>query len=293
MFDVRAFLSYLTNAYLLEGVLVTIGLTIATMVVGLILGMMLALMRMSNGVLLSGVAGFYVWIFRETPLLVQLVLVYTGLPQIGLRLGVLPSALLALSLNEAAYLSETIRGGFNGIPRGQAEASKALGLSRWRTLRLVLMPQVARLIIPPLGNSLNGLLKATSLASVISLEELMRRSQVLMQEKFEVLELYCVAAVHYPVLTTLWNLIQVRLERHYGRGYAETGRPAPRLAYRTPGWSDQPFPTVAILPWLMLSEKEWPVLEAAINLFAWRLWARSRPACFDRSRRSTCEILVH
>lgn len=233
MFDTQAFLSYLTNAYLLEGVLVTIGLTIVTMLIGLIFGTVLALMRMSKGAALSGIAGFYVWIFRGTPLLVQLVLIYTGLPQIGIRLGVLPSALVALSLNEAAYLSETIRAGFNGIPKGQTEAAKALGLSRWRTLRLVLMPQVARLIIPPIGNSLNGLLKATSLASVISLEELMRRSQVLMQEKFEVLELYCVAAVYYLVLTTLWNLVQVRLEEHYGRGYAETGRAAAPIQVRT------------------------------------------------------------
>ncbi|MBR0665936.1 amino acid ABC transporter permease [Roseomonas hellenica] len=233
MFDLQAFLSYLTNAYLLEGVLVTIGLTIVTMLIGLIFGTVLALMRMSRSAALSGSAGFYVWVFRGTPLLVQLVLIYTGLPQLGIRLGVLPSALLALSLNEAAYLSETIRGGFNGIPKGQMEAAKALGLSRWRTLRLVLMPQVARLIIPPLGNSLNGLLKATSLASVISLEELMRRSQVLMQERFEVLELYCVAAVYYLVLTTLWNRVQVRLEEHYGRGYAETGRTAAPVQIRT------------------------------------------------------------
>ncbi|MFC0407024.1 amino acid ABC transporter permease [Roseomonas elaeocarpi] len=233
MFSVEAFLSYLTNAYLLQGVLVTIGLTIATMAIGLILGTVLALMRMSKNKLASGVAGFYVWIFRGTPLLVQLVLIYTGLPQAGIKLGVLASALTALSLNEAAYLSETIRGGFKGVAKGQTEAASALGLSRWRTLRLVLMPQVARLIIPPLGNSLNGLLKATSLASVISLEELMRRSQVLMQEKFEVLELYCVAAVYYLVLTTLWNLVQVRLEAHYGRGYADTGRAVP-VAVRTP-----------------------------------------------------------
>nr|WP_305123285.1 amino acid ABC transporter permease [Roseomonas sp. GC11] len=209
----------------MQGVLVTIGLTVATMLIGLFLGMLLALARMSRHLALSSAAGFYVWIFRGTPLLVQLVLIYTGLPQIGLKLGVLASALLALSLNEAAYLSETIRGGFQGVPKGQREAAKALGLSPWHTLRLVLLPQVARLIIPPLGNSLNGLLKATSLASVISLEELMRRSQVLMQEKFEVLELYCVAAVYYLVLTTLWNLVQVRLERHYGRGYAEVAAP--------------------------------------------------------------------
>ena len=220
MFDVHAFLSYLTNAYLLWGVLVTVGLTVVTMVVGLVLGTLVALARMSGRLAFTAPARFYVWVFRGTPLLVQLVLIYTGLPQVGLKFGVVVSALLALSLNEAAYLSETVRAGFLGVPRGQVEAAQALGLSQWRTLRLVQMPQVARLIIPPVGNSLNGLLKSTSLASVISLEELMRRAQVLMQENFQVLELYCVAAVYYLLLTTLWNLVQVRLERHYGRGHA-------------------------------------------------------------------------
>jgi polar amino acid transport system permease protein len=227
MFDVHAFLSYLTNAYLLEGVLVTIGLTVTTMIIGLVLGLVVALARMSPRHIFSAPAAFYVWVFRGTPLLVQLVIIYTALPQVGIRFGVLMSALLSLSLNEAAYLSETIRGGFNGIAKGQREAAKALGLSRWHTLRLVLLPQVLRLIIPPLGNSLNGLLKATSLASIISMEELMRRSQMLMQQKFEVLELYLVAAVYYLALTTLWNLVQVRLEAHYGRGYGEASRSTP------------------------------------------------------------------
>jgi polar amino acid transport system permease protein len=222
MFDFHAFLEFLTNRYLLYGVLVTIWLTVATMAIGLVLGTLVALARMSGKRMLAGPAGFYVWVFRGTPLLVQLVIIYTGLPQIGIKFGVVVSALLALSLNEAAYLSETVRAGFLGVPVGQTEAAKALGLSRFKTLRLVQMPQVTRLIIPPLGNSLNGLLKSTSLASVISLEELMRRAQVLMQENFQVLELYCVAGVYYLLLTTLWNLVQVRLEQHYGRGHAPT-----------------------------------------------------------------------
>jgi polar amino acid transport system permease protein len=223
MFDLRAFIEFLGNRYLLYGVLVTIWLTVVTMAIGLLLGTLLALARMSGRRVLAAPAGFYVWIFRGTPLLVQLVIIYTGLPQIGIRFGVIMSALLALSLNEAAYLSETVRAGFLGVPQGQTEAAKALGLSRWHTLRLVQLPQVVRLIILPLGNSLNALLKSTSLASVISLEELMRRAQVLMQENFQVLELYCVAGFYYLTLTTLWNLVQVRLERYYGRGYA----PAP------------------------------------------------------------------
>ena len=222
MFNVDAFLSYLVNPYLLGGVGITIGLTIATIVIGLILALPLALASMSSHAYFAAPARFYIWMFRGTPLLVQIVIIYTGLPQLGVRFDVLSSAMLALSLNEAAYLSETIRGGFSAIAKGQIEAAKALSLSRFATLRLVTLPQVIRIIIPPLGNSVNGLLKATSLASVISMEELMRRAQVLMQAKFEVLELYCVAAVFYLALTSLWDLVQVRLERHYGRGHAPT-----------------------------------------------------------------------
>lgn len=220
MFNFDAFLSYFVNPFLLGGVGITIGLTVATIAIGLALALPLALGSMSSHRFLSAPARFYIWVFRGTPLLVQIVIIYTGLPQLGLRFDVLTSAVLALSLNEAAYLSETIRGGFSAIAKGQIEAAKALSLSRFATLRLVTLPQVLRVIIPPLGNSVNGLLKATSLASVISMEELMRRAQVLMQEKFEVLELYCVAACFYLVLTTLWDRVQVRLERHYGRGYA-------------------------------------------------------------------------
>ena len=233
MFNVDAFLFYLINPYLLGGVGITIGLTISTILIGLALALPLALASMSTNKFLRAPAKFYVWIFRGTPLLVRIVIIYTGLPQLGVRFDVLTSAILALSLNEAAYLSETIRAGFSAVAKGQIEAAKALSLSKMATLRLVTLPQVIRIIIPPLGNSVNGLLKATSLASVISMEELMRRSQVLMQAKFEVLELYCVAAVFYLVLTSLWDVVQRRLEKHYGKGYAPTEKKK-QTVVRTP-----------------------------------------------------------
>ena len=170
MFNVDAFLSYLINPYLLGGVGITIGLTIATILIGLALALPLALASMSTNRWLRAPAKFYIWVFRGTPLLVQIVIIYTGLPQLGVRFDVLSSAVLALSLNEAAYLSETIRAGFSAVAKGQIEAAKALSLSKFATLRLVTLPQVIRIIIPPLGNSVNGLLKATSLASVISME---------------------------------------------------------------------------------------------------------------------------
>lgn len=222
MFDVAAFLSYLDNGFLLGGVLVTVGLTVGSLAGGLILGTLLALLRASGGRVLPRLAAAYVWIFRGTPLLVQLVIVYTGLPQIGIKMGVVASAFLSLTLNEAAYLSEIIRAGFFGVSRGQADAARALGLGRLQTIRLVTLPQAFRIIIPPLGNSVNGLLKATAITSVISMEELMRRSQMIMQIRFDVLEVYCVAALYYLALTTIWDVAQRALERRFGRGHEAT-----------------------------------------------------------------------
>jgi polar amino acid transport system permease protein len=222
MFDIGAFLSYLDNGFLLGGVLVTVWLTLGSLLGGLVLGMVLALARGAGGRVLPRFASGYVWVFRGTPLLVQLVIVYTGLPQLGLKFGVVTSAFISLTLNEAAYLSEIIRAGFFGVPQGQADAARALGLSRFQVIGLVTLPQAFRIIIPPLGNSVNGLLKATSITSVISMEELMRRSQMLMQIRFDVLEVYVVAAIYYLALTTMWDFVQRALERRFGRGQADT-----------------------------------------------------------------------
>jgi polar amino acid transport system permease protein len=223
MFDFGAFVGYLDNAFLLRGAAVTVGLTVVSLLGGLALGMVIALMRASQGRVLPALAGVYVWVFRGTPLLVQLVIVYTGLPQLGLKFGVVVSAVLTLTMNEAAYLSEIIRAGFSGVPQGQRDAARALGLGRAQAIWLVTLPQAFRIIIPPLGNSVNGLLKATSITSVISMEELMRRSQMIMQVKFDVLEIFCVAALYYLALTTMWDVVQRRLERRFGRGH----EPAP------------------------------------------------------------------
>ncbi|MEM8553070.1 MAG: amino acid ABC transporter permease, partial [Pseudomonadota bacterium] len=121
-------------------------------------------------------------------------------------------------LNEAAYLAEIIRSGILAVPAGQTDAGRALGLRQSAIMRLIVLPQAARIIIPPLGNSVNGLLKTTSITSVISMEELLRRTQILIQEKFLVLELFTVAAIYYLILTTLWDLVQRRLEARFGRG---------------------------------------------------------------------------
>ena len=123
-------------------------------------------------------------------MLVQLIIIYTGLPQLGIKLGVLSSALLGLGVNEGAYLAEIIRAGISAVPRGQFEAARSIGMTRTTTMRVVVMPQALRIIIPPLGNSFNGLMKTSSLASVISMEELLRRTELLIQVQFKVLEIF-------------------------------------------------------------------------------------------------------
>ncbi len=215
------FLDYLFNVYLLEGAAISVALTAASLVCGLLIGLGVAVMRLAASKVVRGLAQFYCWIFRGTPLLVQLLVIYTGLPLFGLRFSIWEAALLGLSLNEAAYLSEILRAGILSVPKGQREAALALGLRRRQVFRLVTWPQALRLVIPPLGNSVNGLLKTTSVASVISVDELLRRTQILIQERFLVLELFAVAALYYLAMTTLWELVQRRLERRYGRGYGQ------------------------------------------------------------------------
>jgi len=226
------FIDYLFNPYILQGAVTTLWLTLASIAGGLVVGCALALARLSRHRWLAAPAHFYIWIFRGTPLLVQLIIIYTGLPQLGLKLSVVESALLGLILNEAAYLAEVVRGGIQSVPVGQTNAARAVGFSGPQAMRYIVMPQAMRLIVPTLGNSINGLLKTTSITSVISMEELLRRTQVLIQEKFMVLELFLVAALYYLLLTTLWDLVQRRIENHFGRAYgtaAPDAKPVPAV----------------------------------------------------------------
>ncbi|MBM7043763.1 MULTISPECIES: amino acid ABC transporter permease [Rhizobium] len=211
------FFGYLFNPFILGGVLTTIWLTVVSLTAGLILGFALALMRRSPFRSAKILAKTYIWLFRGTPLLVQLIAIYTALPQFGIRFTVVEAALIGLALNEAAYLAEIIRAGIEAVPEGQARAARALGMTERQIMRHIVMPQAFKVIIPPLGNSVNGLLKTTSVTSVISMEELLRRTQVLIQERFMVLELFAVAAIYYLLLTTLWDFFQNHIEKRFGQ----------------------------------------------------------------------------
>jgi polar amino acid transport system permease protein len=224
MWDWAAFFHHLHSFYLLTGAGITLLLSIAALAIGLCCGFIAAMMRLSRNPFINKPASFYVWLMRGTPLLVQLIIIYTGLPQLGIRFNVIESALIGLGLNEGAYLAEIIRAGILAVPKGQFEAARAVGMTFPMTMRVVVLPQAFRFIIPPLGNTFNGLLKTTSLASVISMEELLRRTEMLIQIQFKVLEIFTVAAIYYLILTTIWGFIQERLEERFSRSVASARR---------------------------------------------------------------------
>jgi polar amino acid transport system permease protein len=238
VWDWQTFFHYLHSFYLVKGALISLALSAGAMCIGLIFGTIAALMRMSGNRFVRQPASFYVWLFRGTPVLVQLIIIYTGLPQLGIQLDVIPAALLGLGINEGAYLAEIIRAGIMSVPAGQGEAGQALGLTRLMAMRLIIMPQALRIIIPPLGNAFNGLMKTSSLASVISMEELLRRTELLIQVQFKVLEIFTVAALYYLVLTTLWGFVQQRLEKHFSRFVDQPRQARPGAAPLPPGLRD-------------------------------------------------------
>ncbi len=213
------FARFLFSEYMLNGVWTTIWLSCAAMLLGCSLGVIVAFMKMSNIWILRRIAIAFIWLWRGTPLLVQMVIIYTVLPQVGLRLGVIESAIIALTLHEGAYFAEIVRAGILSVGKGQTDASQALGMNWFHRMRYIIIPQATRVIIPPLGNQFNLMIKTTSLASVISMEELFRRTQQLAQIEFRVLEAYFCAACWYLLMTTVWGEIQKRLEAHYDRPF--------------------------------------------------------------------------
>lgn len=229
-----SFFDYLLSPYMLLGAWTTVWLTCVSMTIGVALGFAAALMKMARNPLARWVAGFYIWLWRGTPLLVQLVIIYTGLPQFGIRFGVIESALIGFGLNEGAYFAELVRVGIMSVDSGQRDAARALGLNGPSTMRLVILPQAARVVLPPLGNQFNGMLKTSSLASVISVEELLRHAQQLAQIEFRVLESYSVAAIYYLGMTTLWGQVQRIAERHYNKPYVRSHRLAQTIGVVEP-----------------------------------------------------------
>ncbi|MGZ8178654.1 ABC transporter substrate-binding protein/permease [Williamsia sp. SKLECPSW1] len=195
----------------------TIPLTAISFVIGLAIALGVALARMSPRRIVSSIARLYISIIRGTPLLVQLFIIFFALPELGIVVSPFPSAIVAFSLNVGGYAAEIIRAAILSIDRGQWEASESLGLSRWTTLRSVILPQAARTALPPLSNTLISLVKDTSLASTILVTELFRQAQNAAAATFEYLALYSTAAVYYWVICLALSVVQDRLEIRLSR----------------------------------------------------------------------------
>jgi cystine transport system permease protein len=206
---------------LLRGAGYTLVFAVAAMVGGLVLGFPTAVLRVAPSALLRGPAALYVSAFRGTPLLVQLFVIYYGLPSVGIEFTPVTAGVLALSLNAGAYLSESLRGAIGSVSQGQWRASYSLGLSWWQTLRHVVLPQALRMAVPAMSNTLISLIKDTSLVSVITMTELMLVTKELISITFRPLPLYLAAAAIYWLLSLFFEQVQRRAERRLNRAHQQ------------------------------------------------------------------------
>ncbi|WP_075654302.1 amino acid ABC transporter permease [Pseudochrobactrum sp. B5] len=228
--------AYFFDSTVMEGLYITLSLTVVAMIIGVALGLILAIARMSQDRLASSLSNLFIWFFRGTPLLVQLIFWYnlsTLFPKISLAIPFGPTlvswntndlitpltaAIVGLALNEAAYMAEIIRGGLLSVDKGQGETAAAFGMTRARALRRIIIPQAMRSIVPPTGNQLISMIKATSLVSVIAMADLLYSVQSIYNRTFEVIPMLLVAVVWYLLITSVLNVGQSAIERHYNRG---------------------------------------------------------------------------
>ncbi len=233
-FDWQVFWQYLlpwtalANPLIRNGLIATIVVSIVAQVLGVILGLFAALGKMSKFPPFRWVADLYIWYFRGTPLLVQMALFYFGLgvthiydfPAITIGSlvisGAIQAGLLALGINEGAYMAEIVRAGIEAIDPGQLEAAKSLGMSYGLAMRRIILPQAAKVIVPPLGNEFNNMMKTTSLMEIISAGELFFGFNQINARIFKPFELFIAASFYYLFLTTIWTIIQARIERGLG-----------------------------------------------------------------------------
>ncbi len=213
----------------LEGLVLTIVISIVAMILATVVGLVIALMRRSQFAAVRACASVYIWVIRGTPLLVQLVIIYTGLAAVGLYqfhdvslVGIsvkaaVQAAVIGLMINESAYIAEIIRAGLDSVPKGQFEAAASLGMTPTRLMRWIIVPQSLRVMVPPMGNSFNGMMKTTSVLSVIGVSEMFLVTQSISSATFHTFEIFIVAAIYYLALTTIWTFIQAWIENRLSR----------------------------------------------------------------------------
>ncbi|MCM3117815.1 amino acid ABC transporter permease [Neobacillus sp. MER 74] len=198
--------------FLLKASILTLEISILSLLLGLVMGIIIVILKISKFKILSLFADLYIWVLRGTPLLVQLFLVYFGLPQIGIELDPFTASVLALGINAGAYIAEILRGGILSIPKGQMEAAQSLGLGYPTIMRRIILPQALRVSIPAIGNESITLLKDSSLASLVTVSELMMTSQRFASTNYAFIEFYITAAVLYLVMTTIFSFFLRKVE---------------------------------------------------------------------------------
>ncbi len=237
---------YLFAAPVLRGIVITLELTVIAMVVGIVLGVVLAVMRLSPSRLLSSSAWIYIWFFRGTPVLVQIIFWYEGIsylyPHLSFGVPFGPSFVtvnanvlvtsfvagaLGLSFNEGAYMAEIVRAGIISVDEGQTEAAQSLGMAKFQTLRRIVLPQAMRIIVPPTGNETISMLKTTSLVYAIAVADLFTATQNISNSNYEVVPLLLVASLWYLFFTSVLTIGQFYIERYYARGSTRTLPPTP------------------------------------------------------------------
>jgi polar amino acid transport system permease protein len=227
---------YLFDPTILSGVQLTLLFTLLSMGLSLVGGVVVAMLRMSSNPVLSGLARLYIWFFRGTPLLVQIIFwfnIQLFIPRLAIGpwsvetnqvVSAFTAALLALTLNETAYMAEIVRGGLLSVDRGQAEAALALGYTPGQSLRRIILPQAIRVTIPSIGNQTISMLKTTSLVSVVAAQDLLTRAQNIYARNFLIIELLIVASVWYLVMTTIASGLQLIVERRLSRSLGADAR---------------------------------------------------------------------
>ena len=218
-FDFDTVGDFLFHPIILRAMRETLYIALLAMVLGVGLGVVLAVMRVSRNPVVSGVAGIYVWFWRATPVILQLLLVYFGLRQL-IEEDIFRdnwtrwrAAVITFGLNEAAYMAEIVRGGIQSVESGQMDAAKSLGMTNFQALRRIILPQALRVIIPPTGNEFIAMLKNTSVAFAIGVVELLNAAKIQAARNFKPMELYTVAAFWYLVMVSIFSLLQAELER--------------------------------------------------------------------------------
>lgn len=198
---------------LLPGLTMTIPLTVISFSLALVIAVVTAIVQFANVKVLKQIARFYIWVVRGTPLLVQLYVIFYGLPNLGIMLKPFPSAVLVFSINEGAYCAETMRGALESVPQGQLEAGYCVGMTWWQIMRRIVLPQALRTAVPSLSNSLISMIKDTSLASNITVAELFMAGQRVAARTYIFLPIYCEVAVVYLLFCTIITKLQALVER--------------------------------------------------------------------------------